>query len=183
MRTASLVATLWFAIPASVALSAEIAGQDQVPFQSALTSWLDGDDEASVPELAALGAKDNRAAQILLALIDLAPPLQGPWLAALPRAERIALLRAPGGLSGRSWMIYAAEDTPLAQLWVLQPTPDADLGTARGFAAMGEARAARIMLDVLSRRQYRGFAALAERSRIPAGDALFDLARVDGRSC
>ena len=47
---------------------------------------------------------------------------------------RFALLRAPGGLSGRSWMLSASEDTPLARLWMLQPTPEASLDTARDFA-------------------------------------------------
>ena len=38
--------------------------------------------------------------------------------AACRRKERLALTRAPGGLSGRSWMAEAAPDTPLAALWV-----------------------------------------------------------------
>ena len=167
MRVAFLVAGLCLSIPASAALSAEISGQDEPRFQTALTAWLNEDDQTSLPELAALAAEDNRAAQVLLGLVDRAPPLQGPWLANLPRSERIALIRAPGGLSGRSWMLAAAEDTPLAQLWVMQPTPEANLDTGRRFAAMGEVRAARITLNELSRRQFRDFAALADDPAYP----------------
>ena len=87
-------------------------------FQTALTAWLDEDDQTSLPELAALAAEDNSAAQVLLGLVDRAPPLQGPWLANLPRSERIALIRAPGGLSGRSWMISAVGRHTARAAWV-----------------------------------------------------------------
>ena len=92
-------------------------GQDAPRFQEALALWLAEDDETALPEFAALAAEGNRAAQVLLAHIDVAVPLQGPWLASLPRAERIALMRQPGGVSGKSWMAAAAVDTPLAAAW------------------------------------------------------------------
>ena len=136
-------------------------------FQSALALWLADDEETALPELAALAAGGNRAAQVLLARIDVTLSLQGPWLVGLPRAERNALLRAPGGLSGRSWMQAAAEDTPLAQLWLVQLTPAATAETALAFAAMGEHRAARETLWSLSGRNYRGFAAMADDPNYP----------------
>jgi hypothetical protein len=144
-----------------------LRGQDDPRFRSALASWLADDDEAALPELAALAARDNRAAQVLLAQIDATPPLQGPWLARLTRRQRIALLRAPGGLSGRSWMQAAAADTPLARLWLVQHSPAATTETALAFAASGEHRAARNILWSLSRGNYRGFAALADDPDYP----------------
>lgn len=145
----------------------DLPGQDDPRFQSALALWLDDDEATALPELAALAAGGNRAAQVLLAQIDLMSWLQGPWVAKLPRADRIALLRAPGGLSGRSWMRVAAEDTPLAQLWLVAATPEATAETALAFAAMGEYRAARTTLMALSHREYRNFAAMADDPNYP----------------
>ena len=62
-----------------------VAGQDDPRFQAALAAWLADDEAGALPELAALAAADNRAAQVLLALIDRVPVYQGPWLVRLPR--------------------------------------------------------------------------------------------------
>ena len=145
----ALVGLLSVILGATVVRAADLPGQDAPRFQAALELWLADDEETALPEFAALAAEGNRAAQVLLARIDATPTLQGPWLQALPRAERNALMRAPGGLSGRSWMQAAAEDTPLAQLWLVQPTPEATGETALAFAALGEARAARDTLYAL----------------------------------
>jgi hypothetical protein len=105
----------------------EIAGQADPRFQAALADWLDDDDARSLPVFAALAAEDNRAAQVMLGLIEVEVILQSPWLAHLPRAERRALMRQPVGLSGRSWMAAAAADTPLAAAWIAvgnRPTGD-----------------------------------------------------------
>ena len=114
--------------------------------------------------MAALAGEGNRAAQVLLALTDAITPLQGPWLAGLPRAERIALMRQPGGLSGRSWMEAAAADTPLAAAWfaLWRGTDRDEIEIARAFAAMGEDRAVRETLIVMSLGDRRGIAALAD---------------------
>jgi len=144
-----------------------LRGREDPRFQSALAVWLADDDETALPELAALAAGGNRAAQVLLAQIDVTPAVQGPWLAGLARKQRNALLRAPGGLSGRSWMQAAAEDTPLARLWLVQLTPSATAETALAFAALGEHRAARSILWNLSRGNYRGFAAMADNPDYP----------------
>ena len=103
----------------------EIAGQADPRFQQALADWLDDDDAASLPVFAALAAEDNRAAQVMLGLIEVESTLHGPWLARLPRSERRALMRQPGGLSGRSWMEAAAADTPLAAAWMRSGPPAA----------------------------------------------------------
>ncbi len=145
-----------------------IAGQDDPRFQAALALWLTDDEETALPELAALAAEGNRAAQILVARIDVTPQLRGPWLVARTKAERTELMRMPGGFSGRSWMIAAAEDEALARLWRQRDDPAAGPDTAMAFAAMGELHAARDTLYALATRQYRGFAALADDPAYPA---------------
>jgi hypothetical protein len=144
-----------------------IDGQADPRFQAALDAWLADDDPRALPELAALADGGNRAAQVLLALVDRVPVYQSQWLAGRPRVERLALTRAPGGLSGRSWMREAAADTPLARLWVERDRPGTTPETALGFAGMGEARAARETLQAIAARQYRGFAAVADDPRYP----------------
>lgn len=145
----------------------DLPGQDDERFQAALALWLDNDEATALPDLAALAAEGNRAAQVLLALIDGWTALQGPWLETRSREERIALMRQPGGLSGRPWMLKAAEDTALARLWIAPPDPSQMADTARAFAALGEARAARIVLANLARYRDRGFAVLADDPAYP----------------
>ncbi len=145
-----------------------VPGAEAAAFAGAVGRWLADDEAAALPALSALAREGNRAAQILLGLIDKAPELQGPWLAARPREERIALMRAPGGLSGRSWMrVAAGAGVDLAGLWVelwdTAARPDLVLRLARA----GEARAAREAGIVLAKRERTGFAALAEDPAFP----------------
>jgi hypothetical protein len=151
----------------SDAVTAQVPGADDPSFEATLRHWLDDDEATALPALAALARDGNRAAQVLLALIDIAPPYQGPWLVGLPRAERLALMRAPGGLSGRSWMSVAAEDTPLARLWADRLAVTTGPETALAFARMGEDRAARETLLALAARQFRSFASVADDTAYP----------------
>ncbi|MEM1047780.1 MAG: hypothetical protein AAGL24_16605 [Pseudomonadota bacterium] len=91
-----------------------IKGADDPRFESALSTWLDGQDMNALRTLAALAREDNRAAQILLAQIQNKIWLHDHVTSGLDRKQRIELLREPKGLSGRSWLVSAAEDTPLA---------------------------------------------------------------------
>jgi len=167
MRILPVFATLLWFIGAGTVTATVLRGQDDARFQSALALWLADAEETALPELAALAAEGNRAAQLLLAQIDVTPSFHGPWLSGLPRAERSALLRAPGGLSGRSWMQAAAEDTPLARLLLVQNTPAVTAETALALAEMGEFRAARKALSTLAAGEYRGFAAIADDPNYP----------------
>jgi len=137
----------------SATIADAITGADAPAFSEALALWLDDNEDTGLQALSALAVADNRAAQILLGLIDKTPPLQGPWLASLPRAERIALMRAPGGLSGRNWLAAAA-DQPLAANWLALLSVDAGLPVVLRFSEMGEARAAREALMVLAAREH-----------------------------
>jgi hypothetical protein len=104
---------------------------------------------------------------VLLALIDRVPVYQGPWLVSQDRKARLALTRAPGGISGKSWMVHAAADTPLAALWLKRDGTDTTLDTPLALAGMGENRASREAMQALAARQYRGFAAVASDPRFP----------------
>jgi hypothetical protein len=162
------LAILFLGFAAGTATAAPIAGQDAPRYRAALELWLDDDEAGALPELADLATEGNRAAQVLLALIDRTTAAQGPWLVARERAERLALMRAPGGMSGRSWLSEAAADTPLAQLWLERDSVAASPRTALAFAAMGEARAARETLQAVAARLFGGFAEVADEPLYPA---------------
>ena len=121
--------------------AAQPAGQEAPAFKQAVEAWLDNDDQTALPALAKLAREDNRAAQILLGRIATRP--MGPWLAGLERKERMTLLRAPGGLSGTSWLKVAAEaGEPLAQLFLDAVDPRAGKDTVRALAEAGETMSA-----------------------------------------
>jgi hypothetical protein len=162
-----LLLALALLLAAPPARADPVAGSDAPRFRAAVTLWLADDEAEALPALAGLAAEGNRAAQILLALVDRMPPLQGPWLATRPRAERLALMRAPGGLSGRSWLGEAAADEALARLWLARDRITASPHTALALAAIGEPRAARETLQAVAARQGRGFAAVADDPLYP----------------
>ena len=139
------------------AIADKIAGSDDPAYAEALALWLNADEEGALPALADLADGGNTAAQMLLGLIDKTGALQGPYLGGLDRETRIALLRRPGGLSGRNWMQAAAEDEPLADLWLRLWTLPGGIEIAEGFAQYGEARASREALLAEVSRTERGF--------------------------
>ena len=148
---------------------AEIAGQADPAFQAALKDWLSADEARALPALADLAAADNRAAQVLLGVIDVTPQYQGRWLYALPRGERMALMRAPsGGISGGNWLRVAAVDVPVAAAWVALWDGNAGPMVMLDFARLGEDAAARLAAKRLARRAAKGFAPLAEHPDFPA---------------
>ncbi len=163
MRTLILMlSVVWLALP----VLAEIAGQNDPELQAAVGDWLAGNEADALPVLSAQAASGNVAARLLLGQIDAFPALQGDWLSGLPRAERIALLRAPGGLSGKRWS--TGLDDPVAQawgrLWDTAATPEVILD----FARLEEPRAARFAALTLARRQRQGFAAVAADPAYPS---------------
>ncbi len=144
-----------------------IAGQDDPAFQAAVADWL-GDEEAlALPVLAGLAEGDNRAAQVLLGMIDKGVSLQGPYLSGLTRDARVALMRAPGGISGTNWL-RAATAVPLAALWLRLWDISAQPAIVLEFARAGEPRAARVAVLALRARQERGLEAVAGDPDYPA---------------
>lgn len=168
---------LLFAVPGQ---SDTVGGQGAPDFTAAVDIWLAGDEAAALPRLAALAQDNNRSAQILLGLIDTTPGLQGDWLMALPRADRIALLRAPGGISGQNWMRAAAADDPLAATWLTLWDGDAPMTVMLDLARLDEPRAARVAAMTLAKREKTGFAALAGDPAYPPSARAFAI-REDAR--
>ena len=145
-----------------------IGGQSDPAFQAALSQWLEADEAAAIPALGRLAQDGNRAAQVLLGLIDTTPRYQGPWIFALPRDQRLALLRTTGGLSGRNWLRVAAKDTPLAAAWLRLWDGNAGVGVMQDFVLLNEEAAARTAAKLLARREAKGFAELAAKPGFPA---------------
>ncbi len=166
----AIAALMALALP----LQAEVrplAGQQDPAFEAALEVWLSDDEAQALPELAGLAAADNRAAQVLMGLIDVTPQYQGRWLYALPRPERVALMRAPSvgssGVSGENWLREAAADEPLAAAWVQLWDGNAKAEVMLDFARLGEESATRTAAKRLARRDAKGFGALADDPDFP----------------
>ena len=144
VRVVGVLVLLWSSIGLA---AAGIPGREAPAFEAALEQWLADDEAGSLPELAGLAAEGNAAAQMLLALIDRTPSLQGPWLARLPRAERDALLRRPEEATPRNWMAAAVAAEPTAALWQRFWEGEASAELALDFAEAGEPdMAARVLL-------------------------------------
>lgn len=125
---------------------------------AAIEAWLSDAELTGLRGLAELARAEDSQAQLLLGLIDRHAALQGPHVLALSRTERIALLRAPGGLSGRSWLARAAaQGNSHARAWQALARVPGDLDTAAQFAALQEPRALARSLLTLAKRQERGF--------------------------
>ncbi|MDG2257179.1 MAG: hypothetical protein P8L68_01640 [Paracoccaceae bacterium] len=143
------LSTIW----ASAALSETLdtPGIDAPEFLEAKAAWLDGDDMVALTALAHLSRGGNTAAQLLLARIAEEPHMHRQVTGDMTRAEKIALLRQPGGLSGTSWLDAATEEAALARYLVIakqgytsvtrddgsQYSPEADLAVS-GLTLFGE---------------------------------------------
>ncbi len=90
-----------------------LPGSDDPAFVTARAQWLAGEDMAAVTALSALAQAGNPSAQLLLGSTEQSQPVPDE-LATLSRADRIALWRQPGGLSGKNWLVARADDLPLA---------------------------------------------------------------------
>jgi hypothetical protein len=145
-------------------LGAASAAQEEVALDrdAAIALWLADEDAAALPRLAELASTGDDGARVLVSLIDRMPETHAPWLAALPRAERIALMRGP---DGRSWLDGA--ESELAAAWRALWSADTAPETAFTFADLGEPRAARLVLLTHAARQRGGFAELATDPRYP----------------
>ena len=124
----------------------------------AIILWLADAEFEGVQALARLATDGDVEAQLLLGLIDKKSELHGPAIISMSRADRVALLRAPGGISGRNWVHLAAEaGDPRAQAWRDLWSTDADLTTARTFAVLEEPQALAEALLTLVKRRENGF--------------------------
>lgn len=157
LRFAGWAACVGLLVFAGIPAMAEdmIPGADAPELKFAIHRWLQNDEEFAFSAFAALARNGNQAARLMLGVIDKTPSLQGPWLAHLSRDDRIALLRQPGGLSGRSWL-HALADQPHGAAWLALMTPETGPQVIDAFKALGESRAAREALVILASRAHPG---------------------------
>jgi hypothetical protein len=92
----------------------KIQGATDQVFVDTVEAWLLGDDLAALESFAQLSRDGNSAAQILLASIATRGNMHSHVTSGLSRKERVALLRIPKGLSGKSWLSEAQTKEPLA---------------------------------------------------------------------
>ena len=151
----------------AMALAASPALADE--FDLARDAWLAGEDMAALEALAALAAEGDADAQLLLGRIAGAAQYWPPEVAALPRRARNALLRAPGGLSGRSWIAVAAEaGDPLAAAFDAAGRPDAVGAALLDLLDAGETEAvASLWPGYVSGGDWEGALAVAQHPAAP----------------
>ena len=159
-----LILTLFFALIPMFA-AAQPAGHDSPRLQSAIQAWLADDDQTALPALAKLAAKGNTAAQILLGRIPNRP--MGAWLAGMNRKDRNKLMRAPGGLSGKSWLKVAADSgDELASLFKQVSSPRSEETEIHALLTVKEQLAAiNLALIILNRK-----GAVPLKAQFAAGD-------------
>jgi hypothetical protein len=81
------------------------------PVDDAIAAWVAADDATAMPALAALAAAGDTRAMLFLGAIE-PRVLVTDHMLTLDRKARNALLRQPGGLSGKSWLLAIPADDP-----------------------------------------------------------------------
>ncbi|SFI22845.1 hypothetical protein [Jannaschia pohangensis] len=161
---------MWKSIALVLALTGPVAAQS---FDEALTLWTDGEDMAAIAAFRSLAEGGDVDAQVFLGQISTNSALWPAEIAALPRRERNQLMRAPGGLSGKSWTEVAAETSPRADA-----IRQSALAETRGEAIvtlleMGETRIARTVWPAfLAQGEFAAALEIARRRDAP--DAISD---------
>lgn len=112
MHILSSFLVVFMLLLSNAAHAIEISGSDDPVFQEAKDAWLQGDDAASLPALAEMAKKGNKAARYLLSQIERMTHFSSEtdFVKNLDRKQRLALFRAPGGLSGTAWLELLEED-------------------------------------------------------------------------
>ncbi len=124
---------------------AEIAGSDDLAFKNAVDQWLNDDDMRSLPALSKLANQGNKAARYLLAQIEQTTGFasETKFMKSLNRGNRLALLRAPGGLSGTSWLeVLQNKNEELADILLNFNDPHFDFDDLNRLINSGESRLA-----------------------------------------
>ena len=122
-------------------------------FDEAKMAWLNGDDESSLPVLAALAREGHARARLLLGRIEVTDRVLSQYREALTSAEARALFRKTEGEGafGRSWLAVEAErGNELAALLLQSRKPDPDPDLIAKLFAMGEREAADHPIRILS---------------------------------
>ncbi len=148
MRIPGLLVLLALLMPGVSTGQAQTASAQ---LDDAIAAWLAGDDASALPALSELAHAGNRDARLLLGTIARRAP--SDWVANLERKRRNALLRAPGGLSGRSWLKVLADDGDLHALALDgADRPPFDFVKIQALMEFGETETAiRFVLELVNR--------------------------------
>lgn len=140
-------------------------------FINALNAWLDNDDAVAIPILSRLATEGHVPAQIFLARI--ANRVASEFVEGLSREDRNRVLRAPGGLSGKSWISVAAKaGNPLAQAFEASTLPPYGIDELRGLLDHAEtAEATGFLLRSTASGRMDGIEDLLEDDRLPKAAA------------
>ncbi|MEX0283374.1 MAG: hypothetical protein AB3N23_02070 [Paracoccaceae bacterium] len=132
----------------------EIEGANDPVFAQAVQTWLNGEDLTALKTLAQLSHDGNPAAQILLAEIASRGHLHTHTTYMMARKDRVALLRFPMGVSGRSWLTFAQQREPLARALLQSRQTDAQAASIAALVELGEPMAAlRVGWHMLAREE------------------------------
>lgn len=128
-----------------------LQGEDEANFKEAVQAWLNGEDLPALQSLSDQAQQGNTAAQILLASIASRSSFHAHVTSGMARKDRIALLRKPGGLSGKSWLTEAQNSEPLA-LALLQSARVGEKAPAiAALVEMGEPQTALLAAESMLR--------------------------------
>ena len=121
-------------------------------FNAGLADWLAGEDLPALQIIANAAAGGDVDARLFLSTVEHMGELHGDAIAVLTREGRIALFRAPSGLSGQSWLDELEGDLPalIRDIGTVTTTPE----TVSALHAMGERRLAREALRAQAKREY-----------------------------
>lgn len=137
-------------------------------FATALKAWLDDDDPVALPMLSRLATEGHVPAQVFLGRI--ANRVASEYVEGLSREDRNRLLRAPGGLSGTSWLAVAANSgSPLARALHASQLPPYTVSKVRSLLDHAEiAEATTFLLRSADSGRVDGVEQLLEEVRLPA---------------
>jgi hypothetical protein len=155
---------------ASVALMLMTGGIYAQSLDEGIAAWLDDDDATALPILSDLANQGNKEAQFILGQMDrITPPgADSEFVLGLERRDRIRLLRAQQGLSGRGWtVVREREGDELAAALNASRLPDAGIEIAQFLYENGERQAgARLAFDIFDRGN------ISEIMSLPSDDPL-----------
>jgi hypothetical protein len=123
----------------------DLAGSSDPALQAAIATWLQDNDEDSLPVFATLAAAGNIAARLLLARIEVTDQAPGDYLMGLSRKERVALFRSSSGkgIFRPTWLKAEAEaGNQTAALLLDSANTVVNLDAIRALYGKGEPEAA-----------------------------------------
>lgn len=127
------------------AQAGDLQGADDPALQAAMETWLDDNDEVSLPAFATLAADGNIAARLLLSRIEVTDQGPSDFVNGLSRKERVELFRSNSGsgLFRPTWLkSEKAGGNQFAAMLLESTNTVVDIDTIRELYGAGEPEAA-----------------------------------------